>query len=166
MDERVFPRKRFVPHYGPAEVDSGNIGHIDKLRTGEDSQTGEKQGEIKPRAKHTDIPGETPEDWAVFNSSTDTACIRPFGLKKLPGPRKRDPYNDDINTEHFQGSSERYAGKQRRGVIDEHLEFLSKTDHIDQALSSPFFLSVSVPRFRHLLLRRKFLFGTHRRRKS
>ena len=58
---------------------------------------------------------------------------------------RRESYNDDVAIEHFQSSTRRYAGKRRRGVIDEHLERLSMSHRIDQALDSPFFLSLSTP---------------------
>ena len=91
------------------------------------------------------IPGFLTGNPHTFESFSSKASIQAFDATKLPKIRKKRSYNDDISIEHFQSAARHYAGKQRRGVVDEHLECLSMMEHIDKALSSPFFLSLSVP---------------------
>ena len=81
----------------------------------------------------------------TFEASTRKAGIMEFDASKLPAVSKKPSYNDDIKLEHFQSSARHYAGHQRRGVIDDHMECLSMLKHVDAALFSPFFLSLSVP---------------------
>ena len=93
-------------------------------------------------------PGQALPDSSLneaFTAFSTKASIRPFDASRLPKVSKQTSYNDDVKLEHFQSSSRLYAGKQRKGVIDEHLECLSMQEHIDKALSSPFFLSLEVP---------------------
>ena len=82
---------------------------------------------------------------ANFTAFTKKASIKKFEAGKLPQVYKKASYNDDVKLEHFQSSTRHFAGKQRRGVIDEHMECLSMAEHLDTALKSPFFLSLSVP---------------------
>ena len=72
------------------------------------------------------------------------ASIKRFGDTKLPLIKKQPHYNDDIKIEAFQSSAHHHAGKQRNGVVDEHMECLSLHDHVKAALNSPFFLSLSI----------------------
>ena len=81
----------------------------------------------------------------AYEAFTHKAGIITSDASKLPAVSKKLSYNDDIKLEHFQSSARHYAGHQRRGVIDEHMECLSMLEHVDAALFSPFFLSLSVP---------------------
>ena len=81
----------------------------------------------------------------AFKAFEWKARIQDFDAALLPKVSKKESYNDDIKLEHFQSSARHHAGKQRKGVVDEHMECLSMLDHVDTALFSPFFLSLSVP---------------------
>ena len=81
----------------------------------------------------------------TFKAFTGKARILNFDAALLPIVSKKDSYNDDLKLEHFQSSARHHAGKQRKGVVDEHMECLSMLEHVNTALSSPFFLSLSVP---------------------
>ena len=94
-----------------------------------------------PRLKHAERKGNS----SLFKAFTKTAEIQKLDPSKLPHPFRKASYNDDVILEHFQSSARHYAGKQRRGVTDEHLACLSRDDHIEQAIKSPFFLSLSTP---------------------
>ena len=83
--------------------------------------------------------------WGQFHSFILKASIPSWGEASSPPPTKLINYNDDLLIEHFQSSSKHFAGKQRRGVIDDHLDFLSLLEHVDSALSAPFFLSLETP---------------------
>ena len=85
--------------------------------------------------------GET----VIFASFEREARIRDFDATILPSVSKKESYNDDIKLEHFQSSARHHAGKQRKGVVDEHMECLPMLEHVDASLSIPFFLSLSAP---------------------
>ena len=74
-----------------------------------------------------------------------TARILPFRPQDLPIPTPRRDYNDDVDLQHFSSASRSYADKQRKGLQEEHLDSLDMADHLDQALSAPFFLSLPTP---------------------
>ena len=84
-------------------------------------------------------------DWDQFKSFTAKATIPDLNGTELPRPTPKSSYNDDVYIEHYQSSAQSFAGKQRRGVQDEHTECLSITDHVKSALNSPFFLSLHTP---------------------
>ena len=60
---------------------------------------------------------------------------------KYPQPRARTNNNDDVAIEHFQRSLRHYYEKQRKCVVDERLECRSLTQHVDEDVEAPFFLS-------------------------
>ena len=98
---------------------------------------------LLPYRLRPNLPGTTHS--YLTDSFTLKAEILKFDLKKIPIPRKREAYNDDVKIQHFRRSDRHHAGKQRRGVIDEHLECLSLADRVEADLLSPFFLSLSTP---------------------
>ena len=53
--------------------------------------------------------------------------------------------NDDVNVEHYQGTSRTFVGRQRRGIMDDHPNARSMDEHIEEALGAPFFLNQSTP---------------------
>ena len=73
----------------------------------------------------------------LFSPSTDRAS--------KSYPRKKTSYNDDVNIPHYTSSARVYAGKQRKGLQTEHLETTSMLEHVQQALTSPFFLALETP---------------------
>ena len=123
--------------YGP------NIPDVQKA----DSATIKQKASVEPNNPiryGPQVPGDA-GDARLFEAFSSKALIRSFDEGLLPVVGKYESYNDDISIEHFQSAARHYAGKQRRGVVDEHMECLSMMEHIDKALSSPFFLSLSVP---------------------
>ena len=64
-------------------------------------------------------------DWGTFHDFILKATIPPFDASKLPTPYEKLYYNDDLFIEAFRKSAKHFAGKQRRGVVDEHWESLA-----------------------------------------
>ena len=83
--------------------------------------------------------------WGQFRSFTEKATIPSYTGLQLPKPTPQSSYNDDVYIEHYQRSIKRFAGAQRRGARDEHVECLSIEDHVEAATNSPFFLSIRTP---------------------
>ena len=88
------------------------------------------------------------------------ALIAPFKPAHLPNPHPRDNYNDDIALPFYTSSARTYAGNQRKGIQEEHLESLSIEEHVGGALSSPFFLSLETPIPRSITEALKFISDT------
>ena len=65
------------------------------------------------------------------------ASIRHWNKANMPTPNIHSDANKDIQIEHFRSSPIHFAGKQRRGLVGEHLECLSLLEHVDTALASP-----------------------------
>ena len=84
-------------------------------------------------------------DLGNFSQYTENAGITRFHEAYMPKSFQRNTYNDDISIESFISFATHYAGKQRRGVTDEHLECLTPQEHTEQALRAPFFLSLRTP---------------------
>lgn len=84
-------------------------------------------------------------EWGQFHSFILKASIPEWNEASPMLHWKRTYYNDDLFAKHFQSSSMHFAGKQRRGVVDEHLECMPLSEHVDTALSAPFFLSLETP---------------------
>ena len=84
-------------------------------------------------------------DWERFHTFSIKASILPFNEGVLPFPSKQESYNGDLNLPAYASSARTYAGKQRRGVVDEHLACVTIHEHVSEALNSPFFLSLQTP---------------------
>ena len=84
-------------------------------------------------------------NWGEMHKFITKAQIPTFNAATLPQPEDNAPCDDDVTIPHFQSSAKHYASKQRKGVIDEHWERLSLTEHTDADLASPFFLSLRTP---------------------
>ena len=139
-DEKGLTLTPPIPQYGPGEVlklDSAPPTTAINLPVSLKSSNSIRYGTTS--WEHPD--GST----VVFNDFKRKACIRNFDASILPSVSKKESYNDDIKLEHFQSSARHHAGKQRKGVADEHMECLSMLDHVDAAPFSPFFLSLSAP---------------------
>ena len=108
-------------------------------------QSAEPRTRAKTICYGPSIPVFSESSQKRFQAFSMKARISSFDPSLLPNVGRKLSYNDDITIEHFQSSARHYAGKQRKGVVDEHMECLSMMKHIDKALSSPFFLSLSVP---------------------
>ena len=73
----------------------------------------------------------------TFFDFTLKAEIPPFKEGSLPcAPPHRTRYKDDVTIEHFQRSTKHYAGKKRRGVVDDHLGRLSMGENVNASLSA------------------------------
>ena len=84
-------------------------------------------------------------DWAWFRSFCDKAKIKPFDERILPCPREHSSYNDSLHLPAYASTARTFAGKQLKGVSDEHCLRLSTQEHVGEALDSPFFLSLQTP---------------------
>ena len=82
---------------------------------------------------------------AAHNNFMRSALIAPFVSSHMPTPRERSSYNNDVSLSFFSSSARTYAGKQRKGIQEEHMESLSIEEHVEEALSAPFFLSLQTP---------------------
>ena len=84
-------------------------------------------------------------NWGAFRSFIVEASMKPFSAEQLPRQHEQDNYNDDVQIEHFQSSTKHFAGKQRRGIVEDHMGGLTLREHTDRALPAPFFLSHRTP---------------------
>ena len=73
------------------------------------------------------------------------ATIHPFHSSHTVKPCKKSSYNDDVRIPHYTSSSRTYADRQRKGLQEEHTDSLSLTEHVNEALSAPFFLGLPTP---------------------
>ena len=80
-----------------------------------------------------------------FYSFSASAKIPSSNESLLPFPSQHQCYNDDLKLPFYSSSARTFAGKQRKGVIDEHLDCDTITEHVYEALDSPFFLSLKTP---------------------
>ena len=133
-----------IPRYAPSELGCGSESPSKSFVWAKIRKLA-KMAETKSTIKAAEGSDKLHGDRELSKSCTDKDRIRPFDLKKLPIPRRRERYNDDVIIEHFPSSAKNYDGHQRKGVIDEHLECLSLVEHVDQALNIPFVLALSVP---------------------
>ena len=84
-------------------------------------------------------------NWERFRRFAHNAQLKPFNEVLPPFPGERKCYNNNIKLPFYENSTRAYADKQRKGVSGEHTACTSMGQHVEEALSAPFFLSLQTP---------------------
>ena len=79
------------------------------------------------------------------NKFIQRALIHSFKSSHAPQPSAKEDYNDDFSVESYTSTARSYAGKQRKGLQEEHSDSSSMEEHAKEAITAPFFLSLQTP---------------------